>query len=117
MVRSPDEDRHAARFEYVVDSWQFAQLDLQTLGEGFNNAGELADADHSVVRQVSDPRPSQDRCHVMLAVAFKWNAAQHDHFVIAFDLIKGLLKDRRRVLRVADECLFKGAFHPSWGLD
>jgi hypothetical protein len=39
----------------------------------------------------------------MLATAFEADAARHDHFVRAFDLIKGLLKNRRRVLSVPDK--------------
>jgi GTP cyclohydrolase I len=33
----------------------------------------------------------------MLAIAFERDAAQHDHLVIAFGLVEGLLKNRRRV--------------------
>ena len=38
---------------------------------------------------------------MMLAMAFKADAAQHDHLVLAFDLVKkGLLKDRCGVVSV-----------------
>jgi len=33
---------------------------------------------------------ADDRRHVVLAVAFKTNAAQHDHFIVTFDFLKGL---------------------------
>ena len=94
MVRSPDEDAYSARLEYIVDDvgnlgCEFF-LDLQAFGESFNNPGEFADAHHAPIGHVSNPRPSQDRCHVMLAKAFEADAAQHNHFVIAFDLVKGL---------------------------
>src|SRR5262249_17320542 len=121
MVRSPDEDAYPMRFKYIVDGIsnlcrQFL-LDLQALGERFNNAGELADADHAAIRHVSHPRPSQDRQHVMLAMTFKASPAQYDHLVIAFGLVKGLLQHCCRVLSVTDECFFECPRHPSRGLN
>ena len=92
IVRCPNEHAHAARFKHIVDgvgnlSCEFF-LDLQTFGKCFNNPGEFADAYHAPIGHVTNPRPSQDRRHVMLAKAFEANAAQHNQFVIAFDLVK-----------------------------
>ena len=53
----------------------------------------------------------------MFAMAFEADAAQHDHLVIAFDLIKRLLKDRGGIVSVAYERLFECARYPSRGLD
>ena len=48
------------------------------------DAGFHADnADHPPGRHVGDAGPSDDRRHVMLAVALEWNAAQNNHFVVA----------------------------------
>ncbi len=52
---------------------------------------------------------ADDRRHVMLAVAFETNAAQHDHFVITFDFLEGLLQDRLGILIVAAKILLVGA--------
>jgi hypothetical protein len=38
---------------------------------------------HAAIRHVSHPRPSQDRRHVMPAMACEGDAARHDHLVLA----------------------------------
>ena len=53
----------------------------------------------------------------MLAMAFEADAAQHDHLVIAFDLVEGFLQDRGRVLGVADEGFLQRASDASGSLD
>jgi hypothetical protein len=90
---------------------------LQTLGEGFHNARELADADHAVAWHVTHPGTAQDRSHMVFAMAFEADATQHDHLIIAFDLVKRLLKDRGGIVSVAYERLFECARYPSRGLD
>jgi hypothetical protein len=44
---------------------------------------------------------------VVLAMAFEANVPQHDHFVVAFDLLEGLFQHFNRILAVAREKLFK----------
>ena len=50
---------------------------------------------------------------MMFAVAFEADATQHDHLVIAFNLVKGLLKYRGGILSIAYERLFECARYPS----
>ena len=49
----------------------------------------------------------------MLAMAFEPNAAQHNHFVVAFDFLESLLQDFDRILSIADKKLFERARHAS----
>jgi hypothetical protein len=49
----------------------------------------------------------------MLAIAFETDVAQHDHLVIALDLLEGPLQHGHRVFLVAAEPLAVGAGHPA----
>ncbi len=56
-------------------------------------------------------RLADDRGEVVLAVALEADVAQHDHLVVALDLLEGALEHRHRVLLVAAEPLAIGAHH------
>ena len=75
----------------------------------FDHPSELADANNVAVWNVGHPGLANDGRHVMLAMALETNATQHDHFVIAFDFLEGLLQDLGRILGIADEKLFERA--------
>ncbi len=51
---------------------------------------------------------ADDRRHVVLAMAFETDAAQHDHLVVALDLLEGLLQDGFRILAIAAEPFLEG---------
>src|SRR5512139_3338966 len=71
LVRRLDDDGDAARLQDflqgVGDLRRELLLDLQAEGEGVDHAGELADADDAVVRQVADMDPADDPHHVVVA--------------------------------------------------
>ncbi len=95
----------------VGDLGRHLFLNLEALGVSIDNPRELRDADDAAARNIGDPGAADDRRHVMFAVALETDAAQHDHLVIAFDLLEGLLQDRLGVLVVAAEILFERARH------
>jgi hypothetical protein len=107
VMGRPDGHTNAPWLEYLVDRICDLRrqlfLDLQTFRVNFNNAGELADPNHPAIRDVSHPRPTQNRGHVMFARAFKANAPQRDHLVISLYFVERFLKDYDRVLSVADK--------------
>src|SRR5215471_2027068 len=113
MVRRLYDNGDALRFQHFMDhvsdlSGHFL-LDLQPLGEHIDHACKLTDANHAAIRNVAHPRLANDRRHVVLTMALKRNAAQRDHFVVAFDFLERFLKDLCRILSVAREKLLKCA--------
>ena len=115
VMRRLDDDADALRLEDVIDGVgdlrRHLFLDLQTLGIDVDDARQLADADHAAVGNVGHPGLADDRRHVVLAMALEADAAQHDHLVIAFGLLEGLLQDLGGVLTVAREELLERARH------
>src|SRR5712671_4393189 len=113
VMRRLDDHGDALGFEDIVDRIGDLRrqlfLDLQPLGIDVDHAGELADADHPAVRDVTHPGLADDGRHVVLAMTLEANAAQHDHLVVAFDLLKGPLQDLDRVLGVAGKEFLEGA--------
>ena len=99
LVRRLDHHGDAARLQHflhgVGDLGRELLLDLQALGEGIDHARELADADHALVRQVADMDLADDRHHVVLAVGFEADVAQHHDLVVALDLLEGALAGSR----------------------
>jgi hypothetical protein len=63
---------------------------LEALGIDLNHPRELANANHTAAWNIAHPGLPDDGRHVILAVALKANATQHNHFVIAFDFLKSL---------------------------
>jgi hypothetical protein len=45
----------------------------------------------------------------MFAMALEGNSSEHDHFIVSFDLLEGLLQEQGGVLCVAGKVLFEGA--------
>jgi hypothetical protein len=91
----------------VIFSWIWRRFCVDV-----HHPRELADADDATLRDIGHPGAADDRRHVVLAMAFEANAAQDDHLVIAFDLLKGLLQDFGRILRIAGKILCEGARNP-----
>ena len=73
-----DIHRHAARaqdaFDGVGDLGRHRFLGLQSLGEDLHDAGQLADADNPIGRQIRDMGRTQDRHHMMFAMALERDA-------------------------------------------
>jgi hypothetical protein len=113
LVRRLADDGHAARLQDLLqrvgDLRRQLLLDLQAMGIGIDHTGELADADHALVRQVADMNPADDRHHVMLAVRLEPDVAQRHDFVVALDLLEGPLQHVARILVIAREELLVGA--------
>src|SRR3954464_1525886 len=116
VMRRLDDDPDTFGPQHIVDRVGDLRghllLDLKPLGVDVDETRELGDADDAPLRDISDPGAADDRCHVVLAMAFEANAAQDDHLVVAFDLLKGLLQDFGRILRIAGEILLEGARDP-----
>ena len=87
-------------------------LDLQPSGIGIDQPRDLADPDHPVLRQIADMGPADDRHHMVLAMGFDADIAQHDDLVIAFGLGKGPVQELHRIDGIAGEEFLIGAHHP-----
>jgi len=92
-------------------------LNLQPPGIGLDDPRQLADSDDAAVRDIGDPGLPNDRGQMMLAMALERNPAQHNHLIVAFDLLERLLKDVDGVLRVAREILLERACDAARCLD
>ena len=53
----------------------------------------------------------------MLAMALEADATEHDHLVIAFDFLEGLLQNQRGILTISGEKFFKGTRDASGSFD
>src|SRR5690606_15600418 len=105
LVDAFDDDADALRLQHVLNAMRDLRrhrlLDLKPAGEGFDDAGELADADDLSVRKIADVHLAGDRRHVMLAVRLEADVAQHDHLVVAVDLVERAAQELDRVVFVA----------------
>src|SRR5262245_55108815 len=95
----------------VCDLSRHLFLNLKALRICLDNAGKLANTNHSATWNVGHPGLANDWSHVMLAMALKANAAQRYHFVIPFDFLEGFLQNFGGVLTVTDKKLLKCAHH------
>src|SRR5690606_14774588 len=110
-----EHDGHAARLQHlgerVRDLRGHLLLNLQPLAVNLDDAGQLADADDAVGRDVGHMRLADDGRDVMLAMGFEADVAQDDHLVITFDLLEGARQHVRRILIVSGEPVLPGANH------
>src|SRR6476469_5328337 len=53
----------------------------------------------------------------MLAMALEGDAAEHDHLVITFDFLEGLLQNQSGILAIAGKKFFEGTPNASGGFD
>src|SRR5512139_2927035 len=117
VMRGFDDDSHALRLKHIVDRVgdlsRHLFLNLQSFGIDLDQPGELTNANDTAARHIGHPRLADNGCQVMLAMAFEPNATQHNHFVISFDLLEGLLQDFDRVLSIANKKIFERAYHAS----
>src|SRR5690606_23976599 len=115
FVTGLDHHAHAAGPEHVLDHLGDLRghllLDLEAPRIGLDHARELADAHHLAIGQVADVSTADDRRHVVFAVAFELDVAQHDHLVVAADLLEGALEVLARVLAIAAEPVAVGIDH------
>ena len=91
-------------------------LHLQAPRIAVDHARELADADHLVGGQVADMHPSDDGRHVVLTVRLEADVAQHDHLVVAADLLEGAPQVGGRVDLVAGKPVAVGIHDPMRGV-
>jgi hypothetical protein len=78
---------------------------------------QLADADDLIGRQVADVHAPDDRRHVMLAMRFEGNVAQHYHLVVAADLFERAPQVGGRVDLVTGEPVAIGIHHALRGIE
>src|SRR6185312_13307293 len=116
LVRGVDDDGDAGRLQVVLDALRDLRgqrlLHLQALGIGLDDTRQLADADHAVRRQVTDVGAADDGRQVVLAVAFKVDAAQHDHLVVAGHFLERAAEVFARIDAVAAEPFAIRLGHP-----
>ena len=116
LVLRLDDHRHAARIEHLLDRVGDLRgqlfLDLQPLGIGVDQPGQLADAHHAPVRQIGHVGAPDDRHHVVLAIALQPDVAQQHDLVVAVGLLERALEQGRRIDVVAGEELLVGTHHP-----
>jgi hypothetical protein len=91
------------RLQHVLDALGDLRghllLHLEAARVGLDHARQLADADHLAVGQVADVDLADDRRHVVLAMAFVLDVAQHDHLVVAGDFLEGARQVLARIQR------------------
>jgi hypothetical protein len=102
-----DDHADATGLQHLLDAARDLRghlfLHLEAPRIGLDHAGKLADTDHGAVRQVADVHLADDRRHVMFAVAFVGNVAQHDHLVVAGHFLEGALEVFLGIERIAAE--------------
>ena len=107
LVRGLDHHGDAAGLQHLLDGVGDLGgelfLDLQPLGVGFHDAGELADADDAAVRQVGDVGAADDRHHVVLAMAFQPDVAQQNDLVVAVGFLERAFQQADGIHLVAGE--------------
>ena len=54
---------------------------------------------------------------MMLAMTLKADATEHNHLVIAFDFLEGLLQNQRRILAITGEKFIEGTSDASGSFD
>src|SRR5690606_15558473 len=115
LVAAVDHHAHAVRRQRALDAagdlCGHLLLHLEATGIGLDHARELADPHHLAVGQVAHVHAADDRRHVVLAVAFELDVAQHDHLVVAGDLLEGARHVLVRIQAVAAEPLRVGVDH------
>jgi hypothetical protein len=110
MVRNASGSRrHARSIDHLGDLGCHAFLDLQALCERVHNARQLRNTDDSPVGYVSYVGTTNDGCNVMLAVRLEADVAEHDHLVVARDLLKAAAQQQVGVFGIAGESLLIGA--------
>src|SRR3546814_20867080 len=70
-----------------------------------------SDVCSSDLGQVADVGLADDRRHVVFAVALELDVAQHDHLVVAGNLLEGALQVLARIVGVAAEPVSVGVDH------
>ena len=112
MMGGLDDNRDTLRLQYFLDRVRNlgsqAFLDLQPFRVNLYNTRKFGDAHDASIRNISDPGTANNRRNVMFAMAFKRNAPQDHHFIIAVSLFKGLPQDLFGVLPIASEVFLKG---------
>jgi hypothetical protein len=100
-----DHDANTPGLKYLInrigDLRSQSLLDLQSASISLHDPSQLGNANDSAVRDISDPCASNNRCHVMFAMALERYASENDHFVVAIRFFECLPQNLFRVLPVA----------------
>src|SRR5215471_13684401 len=115
MMRCLDDHSHSLGLEHIIDCVcdlsRHLFLNLKALRIRLDNAGKLANTNHSATWNIRHPSLANDWCHVMFAMALESNTTQCDHFVIPFGFLEGFLQKLGGVLAITNEKLLKCAHH------
>ncbi len=107
FVRADHDHADATRLQHLLDAARDLRghffLDLEAARIGFDHAREFRDPDHCTIGDVADVGLADDRRHVVLAMAFVFDVAQHDHLVVAGDFLEGALEVVLGIERIAAE--------------
>ncbi len=80
-------------------------MDLQSLGEGVHDTGDLGQPHDPPIGDVGDVRLADERHHVVLAVAVDLDVAHEHELVVALDLGERPREVCDRILTVATKVL------------
>ena len=89
-------------------------LGLQALGIDLNHTCQLGNSHHFIGWNIGNMRLAQDGNHMVLAMTFQIDVAQHDHIVVAFDFFKGFAQNFIRIFVIACKELFIGFNDTLW---
>ena len=92
-------------------------LNLQALRIGIHHPGKFADPDYPTARDVRDPGLTGNRRQVMLAMALEADSTEHNHLVIAFDVLEGLLQNQSGILAITSEKFLEGTSNATGSFD
>jgi hypothetical protein len=112
FVARIDHHCHAARMKVIVNAagnlGRHLLLHLEASRVSIDDACKLADTDHAISGQVTHVCATDDWRHVVLAVTFEFNVAQHHHLVVTGHFLEGAAQVLARIDLVAAEPIFIG---------
>ena len=94
----------------TVLGWE-RRRNYETLFSALETLGQFRNADDAIRGYVAHMRLSDDGRQMMLAMRLEPNAAQHDHFVVTFDLLEGAGQIGLGIGGVAGKPIFERAGH------
>src|SRR5262252_3030831 len=114
-MRSLDYDPDSNRLEDAIDRVRnlssHSFLNLKTFRVCVDKTGKFTDSDDSRSRNIGHPHLSDDRRHVMLAVAFEWNASQSDRTLISSGFAERGLQEGVGITTVTRKILPECPYH------
>ena len=92
LVRRFGDDGNAVRLKHLIETGRdlggHLLLDLQPPRIDLDQPRQFGNADHAIARQIADMHPPDDRRHVMFAMQFEADVAQHHDLVVTAGLLE-----------------------------